>query len=339
MMKRMLLSAMALYLLLVLLPLPSLWWKESGSDQQEKTPSAGTDGTTSLSEGTSSEEDVAVFRLYDEESASIQEVSERDFLIGTLSAEMPISYHLEALKAQAVAAYTYYSYQRQASREHPDEAIQGADFSSTPWGFPIYYSAEQLKEKWGDAFDSTYEKYAEAVDAVLGKRICYDGQPIMAVYHAISSGTTESAEVQWGTAYSYLASVPSPGDKLSPSYESTVTKTAEELSAALTAVNGELALEGDPAAWIPGAPSLSSAGTVLSLTVGNQSFTGNQLREALGLRSACFTVGYAEGTFTFTVHGYGHGVGMSQYGADYMARQGADYEEILKAYYTGVEIV
>ena len=82
----MLLSAMALYLLLVLLPLPSLWWKESGSDQQEKTPSAGTDGTTSLSEGTSSEEDVAVFRLYDEESASIQEVSERDFLIGTLSA-------------------------------------------------------------------------------------------------------------------------------------------------------------------------------------------------------------------------------------------------------------
>lgn len=149
MMKRMLLSAMALYLLLVLLPLPSLWWKESGSDQQEKTPSAGTDGTASLSEGTSSEEDVAVFRLYNEESASIQEVSERDFLIGTLSAEMPVSYHLEALKAQAVAAYTYYSYQRQASREHPDEAIQGADFSSTPWGFPIYYSAEQLKEKVG----------------------------------------------------------------------------------------------------------------------------------------------------------------------------------------------
>lgn len=339
MIKRILLSVTALYLLLVLLPLPSLLCRDKDQNGQNPSPSSGTEGSNALSGGTSGEESTAVFRLYDGESAAVFEVPERDFLIGTLAAEMPVSYHQEALKAQAVAAYTYYSYQRQAAREQPNENVMGADFSAAPWGSPIYYSADQLKEKWGDAFDSTYEKYAQAVDAVLGKRICYEGQLIMAVYHALSSGTTESAEVMWGSACPYLVSVPSPGDRLSPSYESTASFSPDEFSSALKTVNSELIFEGDPSEWISEAPGLSEAGTVLTLSISGHILTGNQIRDALGLRSACFDIVYADGAFMFTVRGYGHGVGLSQYGADYMARQGAGYEEILKAFYSGVEIL
>ena len=334
-MKRYALLILCCYVVLLLLPLPALGVLGTG-----RLPAASSPPSSPSSADTSTAPpESAVFKVLDPASGTVYTYSERDFVLYTVASEMPASYQSEALKAQAVASYTYYSYRREQNAANPDPALQGADFSGNmPQTFPAIYSPEGLRERWGDKFATYYQKLAAAVDEVIGRRLLYDGRLIFAAYHAINSGTTETAEVVWGKDYPYLQSVPSPGDKLSPDYQSNAAFTAEEFSAKLTAAVAGLTLEGDAAAWMAGEPACSPAGTVTALTVGGQTLTGRQIREALGLRSACFTAAFADGTFTFSVQGYGHGSGMSQYGADYMARQGFKWDEILSHYYTGVTI-
>ncbi|MCI9414908.1 MAG: stage II sporulation protein D [Clostridiales bacterium] len=336
-MKRIALTVLILYVVLMLIPLPALKLKSGDAPVPAPTEPAAS-GTGETSPPSAGEDDAGIFRLYDAANDTVNEIAVRDFLIGTVAAELPVTFHIEAIKAQAVASYTYYSVQRSKSRAAPDDAIKGADFADELWGYPIYYSADSLREKWGDNYDANYGKFAEAVDAVLGKTITYSGEPILAVYHAISPGQTESAETMWGSALPYLIPVPSPGDKLSPDYQSEAVITPEEFAAALKESNAELTLDGDPSVWIGADPACSASGTVTQITVGGQTMKGSDLRSALGLRSSCFTVGFSDGAFHFTVLGYGHGVGMSQYGADYLARQGSSYEEILHYYYSGVDI-
>ena len=337
-MKRYALWILAVYILLLLIPLPLLGLAST----QEASPPASSPDPPESQGGASSvpEEEGAsgeVFRLLDSDTGEVYEVADRDFVAGAVAAEMYPTYHLEALKAQAAASYTYYCVQREQERADPDPDLKGADFADTLSGLPRYYSDEELRERWGEHYDTYRQKIDEAVDAVFGRTITYDGEPILAAYHAISSGATEDAAVVWGSSLPYLQPVASPGDKLSPSYQSTVTFTPEELKEKLASVEG-CTLGEDPAAWISGEPQTSSSGTVTKITIGGAELTGTQLREALGLRSACFTVAYGDEGFTFTVLGYGHGVGMGQYGADYMARQGSDWEEILHYYYKGVVI-
>lgn len=261
-------------------------------------------------------------------------VDERTFLIGTLAAEMYPTYHIEALKAQAVAAYTYYGYERDAARQKGE----AADFDDVPSTFPALYSEEGLRTRFGDKFGEYYAKLCEAVDAVFGQRIYYEGEPIMAVYHAMSAEQTETAGVIWGKDLPYLRPVKNPGDTLAPSYESVVTVTVTDFAAAVQEAGATLS--GDAGSWIDTAGiARSASGTVTAVKVGDQTFTGRQLRALFGLRSAVFTVEYRAGAgFVFTVHGYGHGVGMSQYGADCLAAAGKDYREILQYYYTGVTV-
>lgn len=334
-MKRYALLILCCYALLLLLPLPALGIL--GGDPLPAPPDSSS--VPPLPESSGVETEQAVFKVLDEASGTVYTYSERDFVLYTVAGEMPATYHPEALKAQAVAAYTYYSYRREQNASKPDPALQGADFSGNlPQTFPAIYSPDGLKERWGNKYDAYYEKMSAAVDEVMGKRLLYEDKLIFAAYHAINSGTTETAGTVWGRDYPYLQSVPSPGDKLSPDYQSDVTVPAEEFSAKLTAAVSGLKLEGDAAGWITGEPACSPAGTVTALTVGGQALTGRQIREALGLRSACFTVAYGEDGFAFSVQGYGHGAGMSQYGADYMARQGFTWDDILRHYYTGVTI-
>ncbi len=331
------------FTLLLLIPLPALGLFAEDKPLPAPDSSLPSDNSSSnipagnpSVESTPPTDTTAVFRVLDSNTNQVVTLSERDFLIGTLAAEMYPSYHIEALKAQAVAAYTYYSYQRTAARAEKDDPAV-ADFSDVPSTFPEVYSKEGLQKRWGANFDTYYQKICEAVDAVFGKRILYDGKPIMAAYHALSFDTTEKASVVWGTDYPYLQPVPCSGDKLSPSYESVVTFTAAEFAGKLSSDSRKL--EGDPAGWIDDNIQRSEAGTVTSITIGGEAMTGRELRQLLELRSACFTVSYASDTgFTFRVQGYGHGVGLSQYGADYLARQGADWQEILHYYYTNVTI-
>ena len=269
-------------------------------------------------------------------SNRVETMSDLEYVIGAVSAEMPPTYHTEALKAQAAACYTFALRSRNEQLKKPDDALSGAylnDDSSQHQGF---ISKEESREKWGDKFDTYYKKISEACEAVVGKAIVYDGEPIVAAFHAICSGQTERAQVVWGKDLPYLQSVQSTGDRLSPDYASTLSLTKDQFSTMAKKL-GEVSLEDDASKWFA-SPETSKAGTVTAITIGGQKVTGQQVREAFGLRSACFTLEYKNDRFTFHVRGYGHCVGMSQYGADYMARQGSSWEEIVQHYYKGAEI-
>ena len=194
-----------------------------------------------------------------------------------------------------------------------------------------------LRSAWGENYDSHRKKLAEAVAAVRGITLTYDGKLIDACYHAISCGNTEAAATVWGADIPYLQTVASPGDRLSPTFASEVTLSVEETKTILTTELPGVTLDADPSAWF-GTPILSDAGTVAQQPVGNTQLAGTRIRQLFGLRSAAFSVVYDGTDFTFSVKGYGHGVGMSQYGADYLARQGYSYDEILQHYYTGVTL-
>lgn len=277
------------------------------------------------------------FDLLDESTGEIITVSARDYLLGAVASEMPPSFHSEALKAQAAASYTY-AYRRRAQQEAtPDESLKGADFSVNTAEKEGYFPQDQAKEQWGNQFDASWARIEDAVDEVLGKLIVYQGEPVLAVYHAMSGGTTETAQVYWGNDVPYLQSTDSPGDALAPQYETASTFTTDEMKQKLISSFSDLTLGEDPSTWF-GQPELSAAGTVTSIPVGDQTVSGRDLRTALGLRSANFSLSLADNVFTVTVHGYGHGVGLSQYGADYMARQGSKWQDIIRHYYQNVEI-
>ena len=307
---------------LSLLPLPS----------GEQTPADP--GLTG--ENTPGESDSRTFRVLLSQSGEVLTLSERDYLIGAVCAEMPPLYHAQALRAQAAAIYTNAYRERAVRRAAPDSGLKGADFSDSTDSHQGYLSEAELREKFGDRYDQYLKPVEEAVDEVLGSIITYGGEPITAAFHAICSGRTESASVIWGRDLPYLQPVVSTGDKLSPDYSSTLVLTSDQFREKAAALEGT-DLSGDPGGWI-GTSDHSESMTVTRISIGGRDFTGEQVRAAFGLRSPCFTLTYQDGSFTFDVCGYGHGVGMSQYGADYMARQGSSWKEILAHYYPGTEI-
>lgn len=277
------------------------------------------------------------YLVYNHETGQVMALTPADYIKGVVAGEMPASYHPEALKAQAVAAHTYALRQIGEQLDAPDPELQGAYLSTDPARFQAWLSTEDMRDLWGDNFDTYYRKISDAVDAVIRKVILYDEEPIAAAFHAISSGRTESAAAVWGQELPYLTPVDSEGDELSPDYQTETVLTREEVAHALVSAFPQLQLPEDPAQWFV-IRERSDSGTVSSLQAGSLLLSGREVREALGLRSANFTVTYAEDAFHFLTIGYGHDVGMSQYGADYLARQGNSWEEILLHYYTGVHI-
>lgn len=266
-------------------------------------------------------------RVQRHKTGEIIEMTVEDYLFSVVAAEMPALYETEALKAQTVAAYTYAMCKAARSEEEYDIT----DDSSIDQAF---ISREEALAKWGEEAPTYEEKIRSAVKSVLYETITYDGQLILAAYHAISSGRTENAADTWGGNYAYLTSVDSSGDKLSPNYLSTAEFTADELKEKLAEY---VALSGDGSGWI-GEISRTDTGTVLTAVIGGKSISGGNIRKALSLRSANFDIAFSGGKFIFTVRGYGHGIGMSQYGAHYMAMQGKNYKEILLHYYPGCKV-
>jgi stage II sporulation protein D len=202
----------------------------------------------------------------------------------------------------------------------------------------VYITEETAREFYGEEADYYWGKICEAADSVANIALEYEGEPIVAAYHAISAGQTEDAANVWVSGAPYLLSVESEGDSLAPGYESEVTFTVDEVSEILEAAYPAIDLSHGAAGWF-GEPVRSEAGYVTEIEVGGVILHGKEIRELFGLRSHNFEVTLGEEGFTFHVTGYGHGVGLSQYGADYMAENGADYEEILAAYYTGAKLV
>lgn len=268
-------------------------------------------------------------------SGNVATASTKEYIIGCVAAEMPATYSTEALKAQAVCAYTNLV----RLKKNPDSSLSGADISDDPGRHQGYYDIETQKEKWGDKYDEYRAKTEEAVTDVLGKTIVFNGEPIVAAYCAISPGRTESAENIWGGKIEYLVSVTSPGDKLSPDCIKEISLSADEVRE-YTKNDPEIVLGDDQSGWITDIVYTDSgSGVVKSLKLGGKSFTGNSFRALFSLRSPAFTLEQKDGAFFFKTYGYGHSVGMSQYGADYMAKQGSTYEEILAHYYPNTEII
>ncbi|MBQ7757693.1 stage II sporulation protein D [Anaerotignum sp.] len=239
-----------------------------------------------------------------------------EYVVGVVAAEMPAAFPEEALKAQAVAARTYQIRQMQAA---------GSDFVLYDVG-QAYITTEEQKKKWGENYAFYAGKIRNAVRATAGEIMVYNGEPILAAFHAQSAGKTEDAENVWNEAVPYLKSVNSMDDKNAPDNKTVVTFSAKEISNKLGCDLEEISIL-----------SRTEAGYVDEVQAGDKILTGREVREALALRSANFTIEKRENDIIFTVFGYGHGAGMSQYGASFLAEKGMDYHEILNHYYTDIQ--
>ena len=217
-------------------------------------------------------------------------------------------------------------------------AFSGADFSADLSAGQFYLSEDQLREIWGSSFEKSRKKIKDACDSVYGLVLTDNkGELIDAAYHAISNGSTENSEDVFGIRNEHLRSVASPGDAFAPDYITDVVFSCDEFRDNLKATGAGISFSGKPENYIKSIDR-TDAGTVRSIEICNYSFTGDQIRKAFSLRSASFEVEYSNKLFTFTVRGYGHGVGLSQYGAQYMAKNGADFKEILTHYYKDIRL-
>ena len=240
-----------------------------------------------------------------------------DYVIGVTAAEMPVYFNTEALKAQAVAARTY------AYREY----LADPNVCLNTIG-QAYLSREELRTRWGGEYDKNLSKIKGAVEATAGEVIMYGGEPILAAFCSASGGTTEQSENVWGRPLPYLRSVSSEGDRNAPVFTQTVALSFDALAAKL----------GVEDASDIRVTKRSGAGYVLTAAAGGRTFSGDDIRRALSLRSSDFYIGISDSGAELTVYGYGHGVGMSQYGAEFMAQNGSGYRDILNHYYTDVQI-
>lgn len=265
----------------------------------------------------------------------IEEMAMGDYLLGVLRAEMPASFEPEALKAQAIAARTYTLYKMSGGEiaNHPD-----ADACDDIRCCKAYMSAEDAAAQWGSMAVYYEEKLVRAVRETDGQVILYDNAPILAVFCSSVCGNTQNAGAVWQSDLPYLQSVSSPETELLvPNYYSTVTFSADEFRSLILAAYPAAQLSGDCGGWVQDVQR-SDAGFVTTLTVGGVPMRGNDLRTVLSLRSPAFTAEAGGSTITFHVTGYGHGVGMSQYGANILAREGMNCEEILTHYFTGTSV-
>ncbi|MGM9594340.1 MAG: stage II sporulation protein D [Candidatus Onthomonas sp.] len=266
---------------------------------------------------------------------TVEAMELEDYLWGVLAAEMPASFQDEALKAQAVAARTYTLYHL----AHPKEAHPDADVCTDYSCCQAWISREDRLAQWPEEDQQTYaDRITAALEATQDQVLTWEGEPILAVFHASSAGKTRSAQAVWGRSVPYLVSVDSPeGEEDAPNYYSVVSLTAQEFSDLFLAAYPAADLSGSCESWF-GTPETDDSGAPASFTVGGVTVTAQELRSLCGLRSATFEVECAEDKVTFYVTGYGHGVGMSQYGANVLAEQGADYAGILAHYYPGTEL-
>ncbi len=270
--------------------------------------------------------------LLNAKSGEAREMELEEYIVGVVAAEMPYTFNSEALKAQAVAARSYCIYKSERDSGHGED---GADVCTSYSHCAAYISEEGLIEKYGeDNAKKIMNKVRAAVEATKGEIITYNGKTALALFHSRSWKYTESSENVWGGSYPYLVSVSTPeADSVS-----TVTVTEKELEKLF---NSSYAIKVSASSEKPKkllTSEKNSSGRQASLFYEGQELKAKKLRSLLGLRSCDFEYEKVSGGWIFTVHGYGHGVGMSQYGANEMAKRGSDYKEILTHYYTGVEI-
>ena len=268
----------------------------------------------------SSPTETETVRIENKTAEKIIETDLFDYIVCCVATEMPASFEAEALKAQAVASYTYKKY----LTENGNNTV-----SSNPEIHQAYKTRDELKAFWGDKYDFYIEKIEDSVRSVFGECLVSNGKAIPALYHALSPGITESAETVFGKSIPSLKRVTAPGDRLSPDFISEKSFTKEDICSLIKAEKAEGGIE---------ITDSTDSNFVNSMLIFGREYDGKEVRSLLGLNSPYFTVNEQNGEFVFTVYGKGHGVGMSQYSADYMARQGSSYKEILMYFYSDCTI-
>lgn len=249
-----------------------------------------------------------------------KEINLEEYVIGVIAGEMPASFDEEALKAQAIAARSY--------------AINKINTSTTSYDVltditnQVYITIEQMQEKWGNDFNYYYEKIKNAVDATKGLVMTYDGEVISAYYFSMSNGYTEDVAAVFGGEKDYLVSVESSWDKNVKNFTVLTTISKKEFCTKLNIECNNIVIN---------KIKRSDTNHVETILINNKEFKGTEIRSLLGLRSTDFTI-EIDNDIKITTNGYGHGVGMSQYGANEMAKLGYTYDEILKYYYKNIEI-
>lgn len=273
------------------------------------------DNTSTNNTTNSSVSEITVYRS----NGSVINLNMTDYLIGVVSSEMPASFNLEALKAQSVLARTYALKAKQTGKKLTDTVSTQS-----------YIDIDQMKNKWGNSFNTYYNKIKNAVENTNGEYLSYNGNYIEALYHSTNNGKTESSLDVFGNYYPYLISVSSEYDKNASSYLRTINMPLDTISNKLG-----LSLNNDSVISIL---SYTDGGNIKEININGNNFSGKKVRELLGLRSADFDISISDNNANITTRGYGHGVGMSQYGANGMANAGYSYKDILSHYYPGTTL-
>lgn len=309
----------------IAVPLYSL---SSGESKKENIAVVASVNTVSKTETKAKSAPTATntVRVYDAETEKITVMDMNDYLYGVVAGECPMLYHDEAIKAQIVAARTYTLFRCNENKN------KKYDISTDSQTSQAFISKETAMKNWGSSAKKYDKKLTELIKEVKNEAILYKNKPILAVYHAISSGKTESCKNVWGSDYSYLQSVESTFDKLANGYLSECKKNTEQADEILKSRGvSATALAG-------GKVEKTGCGNVLRIIANGKTVTGADIVELFDLRSQNFDICIKNKQLCFTVRGYGHQAGMSQNGANFMANDGNDYKAILKHYYKGVTV-
>ncbi|WNC14508.1 stage II sporulation protein D [Brevibacillus brevis] len=317
----------ALPILLVALPAALVSWYGPA------VPKGGTaDVAVSAPDPTPSSQPPLNVKVYRTEKKVVETLPLETYIAGVVAAEMPAEFELEALKAQAMAARTYIV--RRLSEGKLDDVPKGAQVLDTVQ-HQVYIDDSQRRERWKDQYEWKNQRILEAVRATAGVVLTYEGKPIDATFFSTSNGFTENSGEYWEKPIPYLKSVPSPWDIQSPRYEETVVMSTAELEKSLGVKLTQEASTGG--AWYR-IETKTTGNRVGKISIGGKEFTGREFREKLNLNSSSFTMEMRGSQVYITTKGYGHGVGMSQWGANGMAKSGKNAEQIVKYFYQGVSL-
>lgn len=274
-------------------------------------------------------------KLYNTSTGEIEKIQLEDYVKGVVAAEMPAEFSDEAIKAQAVAARTYYF----SKRLQPCINAKGAEICDSTH-CQVYMSKEKRIKSWGESSaKANWDKISKDVDATTGEVLIYNNQLVMhPQFFSTSSGKTESAIDVMASDVPYLQSVDSPGEEIAKKYETNIDIPLNTLVQKLNSIYSNAKLTVNNASNVIKILSHTEGGAVKELKIGDATISGVKFRSVLGLNSANFTLDFSGDKVHIDCKGYGHGVGMSQWGANVMAKEGKNYKEILKHYYTGIDI-
>lgn len=275
------------------------------------------------------------FLLRFEETGEVVEIAAVDYVIGCLFAQIPVSYHEEALRAQAVAAYTYALRTVRNNALYPTAEMKGVDLTDSKVTCQAYFTEAEARAYYGADYDAYYDKVRGAAEYGAGHWLSYGGEPIYSVYHSVSSGQTNGAYSVWGRNFPYLQSVPSAWDSSHVNFLCSNEMTVESMRVRLLEYSRSINMPIDYGLWFTEV-NANEGGYVETVRIGDTTVSGGDAWRIFNLRSTAFEVTYDGSVFTFVTKGYGHGVGLSQYGANYMAESGYTAREILEYYYTDV---